>query len=255
MKQWKDIAYAPKHGERGLLDISLPDEATACPIIMVIHGGALREFSKERMAGVVAWIVEQGWGAVNINYRLLPQSSFPAPLENTLAAFHWIKAGEHEALRRQDLSRVALLGASAGGFLALTAGFLLGSPEVQSIISISGPTLPHWYDKDVDHSIRDARLLLSPIELVGPNVPPVLAVHSRNDKLVPMEESIELVGKLQGTGRSASLYLFDGPGDLHGIWRNAEEPLQLFPHIERAISAFLRRHHETVPSTEEGEVT
>jgi acetyl esterase len=247
MKQYQDIAYAPEHGEHGFLDIALPDHATGCPIVMVIHGGALREFSKERMAGIVEWIVEQGWVAVSINYRLLPQCAYPEPLEDTLDAFRWMRAGEHEGLKRQDLSRVALLGASAGGFLALAAGFLLGSFQVGAIVSISGPTLPHWYRKDAaypvqdaTHPVQDSRLLRAPIELIGPDVPPVLAVHSRNDKLVPTQESIQLVDRLHGAGRSASLYLFDGPGELHGIWRNTEEPLYLFPHIERAIADFLR---------------
>ncbi len=253
MKLYQDVSYEPEHGERGLVDIALPDEVAGSPIVMVIHGGGLREFSKERMAGIVEWIVDQGWAAVNINYRLLPQCSYPEPLEDVLAAFRWIKAGEHAALQRLDLSRVALLGASAGGFLALAAGFILGSSQVRAIVSISGPTLAHGYSKEAKRPVLDMRLLRSPIELISPDVPPVLAVHSRNDKLVPTEESIQLADSLCRAGRSASLYLFDGPGELHGIWRNTQEPLHLFPHIEQAILEFLNGRLNPTPQESEAE--
>ncbi len=242
MRQWQDIAYAPEHGERGLLNISLPDQGTACPIVMVIHGGALREFSKERMAGVVAWIVEQGWAAVNINYRMLPDHPYPASLEDTLAACRWVCEGKHKELERHDLGQVALLGASAGGFLALAAGLILGSQHVRAIVSISGPTQPGWYGQDVSREGYDPRLFCAPTELVGPDAPPILAVHSRNDKLVAPEESAAMVEGMQNAGRSARLYLFDGPGEQHGIWRNTQEPLYLFPHIEGAIADFLREN-------------
>ncbi len=238
MKLWQNIQYAPDHGVRGCLDVSTPDQASETPIVMVIHGGALREFSKERMVGIVEWVVEQGWAAVNVNYRLLPDVSFPAPLDDTLSAFRWIKTADHEALARLDRGRVALLGASAGGFLALTAGLILGMPDVRAIVSIAGPTRPNWYP-GVRDPAKDAHLYLAPVELVAPNAPPVLAVHSRNDKLVPTQESIQFVEIMRGAGRSASLYLFDGPGEQHGVWRNTTEPLHPSPDIEHEMAVFL----------------
>lgn len=244
MQVLRNIAYAAAHGERGLLDIHAPDPVGAGrrPVVVVIHGGALREHSKERMAGIVEWVASRGWVAVNINYRLLPASSYPAPLEDTLAACRWVRAGQHPALRGHDLDRVALLGASAGGFLALAAGLILGSRQVRGVVSISGPALAGRYGAGADEAARagvDPRLFLAPTQLVGPEAPPVLAVHSRNDRLVAPEESAAIVKTMQRAGRPARLHLFDGPGELHGIWRNDQEPLFLFPHIETAIADFL----------------
>lgn len=242
MIELKNISYAPEHGKLGLLDLYAPPGAINCPIVVVIHGGALREFSKERMNGIATWIAQQGWVAVNINYRLLPDCSYPAPLEDTLAACRWVREGKHKELERHDLGRVVLLGASAGGFLALAAGLILGSQHVRAIVSISGPTQPGWYGKDTTREGHDPRLFCAPTELVGPEAPPILAVHSRNDKLVAPEESAAMVEGMQSAGRSGRLYLFDGPGEQHGIWRNTQEPLYLFPHIEDAIADFLREN-------------
>jgi acetyl esterase/lipase len=69
--------------------------------------------------------MEQSWTAVNTNYRLLPDHPFPAPLQGVLRAYAWVQDANHLVLARQDTTRVALLGASAGGFLAMAAGLML----------------------------------------------------------------------------------------------------------------------------------
>ena len=239
MKLRLDIAYAPEHGEQGRLDLLLPDHASNRPIVVVIHGGGLQVFSKARVTGWAQFIVEQGWVAVNINYRLLSDAPYPAALLDVLAAYLWILETDYEDLRRQDRTRVALLGGSAGGFLAMMAGLMLGREQVRSIVSISGPALPGRYGDNLSGESLDPRLLAVPIELVSPQAPPLLATHSRNDRLVEPEESIAVVQRMREAGCWAELYLYDGPGDQHGIWRDDRLPLRLFEHVEAAIKAFL----------------
>jgi acetyl esterase/lipase len=234
-----DIPYAPEHGERGRLDLSLPDHATNRPIVVVIHGGALQEFSKERVWGWAQFIVEQGWAAANINYRLLSDAPYPAALQDVLAALRWISVTDQEDLRCQDRSRIALLGGSAGGFLAMMAGLMLGREQVRSIVSISGPAQRNRYGEESSADEVDPRMLLAPIDLVGQHAPPLLATHSRNDRLVRPEESSAIVQRMREAGCSAELHLYDGPGDLHGIWRDDGIPLRLFEHIEEVIRTFL----------------
>jgi acetyl esterase/lipase len=178
--------------------------------------------------------------AVNVNYRLLPDHPFPASLQDVLRAHAWIHNTDHPLLARQDRSRVTLLGASAGGFLAMAAGLILDNPRVQAIVSISGPaTLPRG--KGEPDQALDPRLFCAPIDLVEVDVPPFLTVHSRNDELVKPSESLAMVERLREAGNHAELYLFDGPGVQHGIWRNDRPPLRFFQHIERAIADFLHR--------------
>ena len=102
----RNIDYAPEHGERGRLDLFLPEDASNCPVVMVIHGGGLQALNKERMDGVSEFIAERGWAVVNINYRLLPIHPFPAPLEDVLRAYQWILDTNHELVCRQDRTRI-----------------------------------------------------------------------------------------------------------------------------------------------------
>jgi len=241
MQVKRDITYNSQHGERGQLDLFFPHQASNCPVVMVIHGGGFQALSKERMDGVSTFIAEQGWVVVNVNYRLLPDHPFPAPLEDVLSAYQWILDTDREDIRRQDRTRISLLGASAGAYLSMAAGFILGREQVQSIVSISGPARRRRSTEASPGAGLDPRLLRAPMELVNPEAPPLLSTHSRNDELVNPEEAVAIVEKMQENGCLAKLYMYDGPGKLHGIWRNeAEQPLRFFQHLEDAIAAFLR---------------
>ena len=237
----RNIAYAPAHGERGRLDLVLPDDASGRPVVMVVHGGGMQALSKERMDRVAEFLAERGWAAVNVNYRLLPDHPYPAALEDTLAAFEWIQATEEPGLVRQDRSRVALLGASAGGFLALMMGFLLGPERVRAIVDISGPSTRSRASEESPREGRDPRLFRAPVDLVGPDTPPLLAVHSRVDGVVDPAESTAVADRVRGAGGHATLYSYDGPDRLHGIWQVQDDPHpRLLTHIEERIAEFLR---------------
>lgn len=240
MRLITDIPYAPQHGQRGNLDLFLPDRALDRPIVIVIHGGALREFSKERVAGWGEFIAEQGYVAVNINYRLLSDAPYPAALQDVLSVFQWIQETPQEEIRNQDRQQIAILGGSAGGFLAMMAGLILGKNLVRAVVSISGPSLPDRFCGPGDDDL-DPRLLAAPVELIGPEAPPLLATHSHNDELVRPEESIAMVERMRKMERPADLYLYDGPGRLHGIWRDDRVPLRLYEHIETVIAAFFQK--------------
>ena len=243
----RNITYSAQHGERGKLDLFFPDEAPDRPIVMVIHGGGFQALSKERMDGVSTFIAEQGWVVVNVNYRLLPDNPFPAPLEDVLSAYQWILDTDREDMRRQDRTRISLLGASAGAYLAMAAGFILGRNQVKSLVSISGPARRRRSTEASPVAGLDPRLLRAPIELVTPEAPPLLSTHSRNDELVKPEEAVAIVEKMRETGCHAELYMYDGPGKLHGIWRDEEEqPLRFFLHLEDAIAKFIRKSVESV---------
>ena len=123
----------------------------------------------------------------------------------------------------------------------MMAGLMLGREQVRSIVSISGPAQRNRYGEESPADDVDLRMLSAPIELVGPHSPPLLATHSRNDQLVRPQESTAMVQRMRAAGCSAEIYLYDGPGDLHGIWRDDLVPLRLFEHIEEVIKAFLTK--------------
>jgi acetyl esterase/lipase len=193
------------------------------------------------VAGWAQFLVEQGWVAVNINYRLITQAPYPAALQDVLAAVRWIQETDQAVLCRQDRGRMALLGGSAGGFLVMMAGLILGQEQIRSIVSISGPS---QYSRSIENAVKtegtDPRMFSPPIELVGPEAPPLLCTHSRNDTLVNHQQSVAIIEKMKNAGRCAELYLYDGPNEMHGIWRDDVLPLRLFQHIEDRIASFLQ---------------
>jgi len=241
MRIKREIVYAPEHGERGQLDLHLPeDAANRPPTVVVIHGGGLQALSKERMEGVAAFVAEQGWAAVNVGYRLLPDHPFPAPLQDVLHAIRWVRETDQADLCRLDRARVALLGASAGGYLALMAGLLLGPERVRAIVSIAGPSLRSYGQGSDPAEGVNPRLFSAPIDLVRPGAPPLLCTHSRIDTVVGAEHSQVIVERMREAGAHAELYLYEGHNELHGIWREGGPPLRLVRHLEDVIAAFLR---------------
>ncbi|MFW6189610.1 MAG: alpha/beta hydrolase [Planctomycetota bacterium] len=238
METLTDVAYAPEHGREGMLDIHRPEAAENTPIVMVVHGGGLQALSKERMRNVCTFLVERGWAAVNVNYRLLPDSPFPAPLADVLDAFRWVREAEREELAGLDRRRVAAVGASAGGYLVAMMGLLLGADKLRAVVDISGPSTRRRTEQVADGC--DRRWFEPPIQLVHGDAPPFLCVHSRRDGVVDFSESERLVAALRTAGARAELHAYDGPDELHGIWTEQEAAMpRLLPELEDRIAAFL----------------
>jgi pimeloyl-ACP methyl ester carboxylesterase len=83
---------------------------------------------------------QQGWNVLVINYRGAWGSqgtfSFTHSLEDVRAALHYIKQNEVAKENRIDGERIALVGHSFGGFLALKVATL--EPSIRAVASLSG---------------------------------------------------------------------------------------------------------------------
>ena len=66
--------------------------------------------------------LEQGWAAVNVQYRLGGASLAPAAVEDSLCALRWVARNAEEY--GFDTDRLVVTGNSAGGHIALTTGML-----------------------------------------------------------------------------------------------------------------------------------
>ncbi len=102
------------------------------PGIVMIHGGGFVIGSVEaEHAGAALTAIDAGAVVVSVEYRLAPEHPYPAGLHDCYAALSFLHA-EADALG-VDPTRVALLGASAGGGLAAATALLardLGGPPV-----------------------------------------------------------------------------------------------------------------------------
>ncbi len=253
----REIPYAPEHGWRGVGDLYLPaGGAKGQPAALVIHGGGWNAMDKHGLAGIAELVSECGYAAFNINYRLLDNAPWPACGDDCLKAARFVLEAGHPAMERIDRRRLLVIGASAGGHLAMMTGLRLDSDHVRGIVSIAGPSdltrrfafpgeesaaFARRFLGEHQETARDALLAeASPLEWVRPNAPPLLCVHSSNDELVPLEQSKWIVDAYRNAGAQAQLFLFDGPGRQHGIWIDGTDPGRLRAEPTGAVTAFLQ---------------
>jgi len=254
METIEDIAYAPEHGLRGLGDLLLPEKPERAPMALCIHGGGWNAMDNYSWAGVAQLMCEQGFAAYNINYRLLDQAPWPACGDDCLRAANFFFERQHPAMKQLDPSEgLVIIGGSAGGHLAMMTGLRLPRERVRAIVSIAGPAdLLYRAERTGREFFRDTffrtsgevtdRMLLeaSPVSYVKPKSPPLLCVHSVNDKLVTIDQSRRIVEMYKGVRARAELFAFRGPGEQHGIWIEGSDPHRLLPEPANAVCTFLK---------------
>ena len=176
---------------RDLLDVYMPSEALASPVIVFLHGGGLLIGDKRQGEFVARALVPQGIGVVAPNYRLSPAVAHPAHVQDAAAAFAW--SVEHIAEYGGDPKRLYLAGHSAGAYmaalLALDDSYLrkagLSASSVRGTIAISpflyveevAPDRPKSVWGSNAASWREA----SPTRYVGVGKPPMLLVYADGD--------------------------------------------------------------------------
>lgn len=106
------------------------------PVVIYIHGGGLLWGTKEELSEEMIQLYgRNGYALFSINYRLAPETKLPEILEDIADALQWIQT-EGPKLFSINPKKVAIVGSSAGAFLALSTGTLKNKPV--AIVSFSG---------------------------------------------------------------------------------------------------------------------
>lgn len=129
-------------------DVYRSDDDTVQPVLVWIHGGALimgnREGIDRRFKSEFAG---NGCILVSIDYRLAPETKLPEIIADVEDAFRWVRE-KGPQLFHADPNRIAVAGASAGGYLTLTAGFRV-KPRPVALVPLFGygSLVADWYAK------------------------------------------------------------------------------------------------------------
>lgn len=229
----KGVEYG-RIGDRPLLlDLYVSkDLKEPAPGLVFIHGGGWSGGDRNDYRFYCTRFARRGYVVATVGYRLSGEALFPAAVQDTKCAVRWLRA--NAAANMMDPDRIAVMGGSAGGYLAMMIGYSSDVPEfegdggnpgvssrVNVVIDAYGPTdltapiaqvapqvtsfLGKSYADDPD-LFRKA----SPITYLTPDDPPTLIFQGTVDDTVPAAQSDLLAAKCKEIGVACEYVKFEG---------------------------------------------
>ncbi len=213
-----DIAYGEMARQR--LDIYRPDRpAPGAPVVVFFYGGSWQEGNKDGYRFVGQALASRGITAVIPDYRLYPEVTFPAFVEDGADAVAWTRA--HIADYGADPDNLFLAGHSAGAhiaaMLAVAPDYLKAAGVPQGAISgLIGMAGPYDFLPIVDPTLKtifapeSAWPRTQPIHFVDGREPPMLLLHGEADETVLPKNTINMADKVNASGGNARIKLYPG---------------------------------------------
>jgi acetyl esterase/lipase len=233
---YPDLVYRATGGRRVRLDLYVPEAAPSTggrPAIVAIHGGGWRGGSKKSYRPAAVRLAQHGYVVAAVDYQLSRPGapSWPVNLEDVREAVRWLR--RHARDYDIDATRIAAMGASAGGHLAALLGTFPddlpndgrrpGLPEstadtpsarVQAVVDFYGPTdlkMLHGLWPSVSgpvtlmlggapQAIPERFVAASPLSHVSRDDAPMLLIHGGKDALVPLQQSEALSRAVDAAG-------------------------------------------------------
>jgi acetyl esterase/lipase len=251
-KVYRNINYLTINDHQLLLDIYERKTEQPTPTLIYIHGGGWTQGNKPSINAFWRYLM-MGFSVVNIQYRLGGIAPAPAAVEDSLCALYWVNKNAQKY--NFDPNKIVVTGVSAGGHLALMTGMVSSpnvlikncpfavdnSPKVAAIVNWFGPTDVSELligENPKDYAIKwlngasnktEIAKLVSPINYVNKNLPPVLSIHGSEDIIVPYSQAVKLHENLTKMGVLNGLLRL--PGRKHGDFSQAEIR-QIYNNIE-----------------------
>ena len=182
---------------------------------------------------------------------MAPEFRFPQAIEDVNTAIKWVK--ENAAEYHTDVSKIALVGESAGGFLVNYAGtHETPGTKVAAVVDFYGPSdygklaelrrdHPERFDMasinrhaangggihffgacQLDEAGLAKLRTISPIAAVHKGMPPFLCIHGTKDDQVTYEQSTEFCKAIRGIGSNCELITIEDGGHGMSRWRTPE---------------------------------
>ena len=135
---------------------SVADGADQDKVILYVHGGGYvmgSAGSHRDMTGRLSQAA--GARVLSLNYRLAPEYPFPAPVDDSVAAYRWLLGQGIQA------SNIAIAGDSAGGGLALAA--LIAIRDAGEPMPAAGIGISPWVDMEGTGESMTTRAAVDPV--------------------------------------------------------------------------------------------
>jgi len=225
-------------GFKPYFETYLQDDGITHGAVIVLPGGGYAGRADYEGEPVANRFTTFGFHAFTLQYRVKP-AVYPAPMEDVFHTIEFLRS--HAVEWRIKPDKIALLGFSAGGHLACSAGILWKKPQERPDATIlcypviSGVTKPNLGSFSNLLNGDTARYPEFSWELrVQPDTPPSFIWHTAADKSVPVLNSLRYAEVLQDKGIPFELHVF--PRGEHGLalGRNTAIPeVQVWPELCR----------------------
>lgn len=226
------------------------------PAVVYVHGGPGGQIRK-KYNELIQYLINHGYAVLGINYRGSSGygKTFKAadnrrhgrePLWDCVAAKKYLASLDYI-----DMSKVAIIGGSYGGYMVLAAlafqplEFAAGvdmfgtsnwARTIESFAPYWRPHLKGLYEKIGDPGLdREALRAVSPLFHTQSIVKPLMVLHSENDPRVPRCESDDLVRAIEKNNGTVEYLVFEEEG--HGLAKRKNKI-----HAYERILSFLDRH-------------
>jgi acetyl esterase/lipase len=226
------VTHATVNGRALALDVYLPRQRPATPgrPLLVVHGGFWGAGDKGEAPIASRRLADLGFTVFDVQYRVSPQPNWQTATGDVKCAIGWVKQHATTPEWNVDPARLAVLGRSAGGHLALMAAYAPTDPElpascevtdtsVDAVVSLYAPTDLSWgYKYPANRWVSDSRAkmraflgggpdeigdryrALSPLERVTTKAPRTLLAHGGRDQFVPHGHMGLLAARLRAMG-------------------------------------------------------
>jgi acetyl esterase/lipase len=203
------------------------DRPNGTAVIVCPGGGYVRLSTQREGEQYAAWLGTLGITSFVLKYRM-QEFGHPAPLRDVLRAVRIVRSRAARYHIRPD--RIGVMGSSAGGHLAASAGTLFDHPLGRTgaeldkvsarpdflmlmypVITMEAPAVHAGSRKALlgaNPTAEDVQLM-SVEKQVTAATPPTLLIHTQEDQTVPVENSILFYQALTRAKVPAEMYLFE----------------------------------------------
>ncbi|QQL50219.1 alpha/beta hydrolase [Mucilaginibacter ginkgonis] len=214
------------------LKIYTPKSTGPYPVIVYYHGGGF-VIANINVYNASSQMLAEKMGAVviSVGYRLAPENKFPTAHNDAFAAYQW--AVNNASSLHGDARKIALVGESAGGNLAVNTAIMARDKKIQlpvgivAVYPIAGADMNTesyqkyanakpldkpmmmWFSKTYLNNMaeaKDPRINLVAANLKG--LPPTTIINAELDPL--QTDGANLADKLKAAGVSTDHKVFDG---------------------------------------------
>lgn len=231
------------------MDLLVPQVNKLMPAVIFVTGGGFISANRARMPQLRMKLAEAGYVVASINYRTVPNATFPQPIEDVKSAVRYLKANSHKF--SIDPNQIAIIGDSAGGYLTAFAAVTNGSNyfnvgenlnqsseiiaavDLYGIVDISSVgNFPQMFQSLNGVPVEAT----NPINYITKDSAPMLLMHGTADSIVSPKQTDDLFQALKAAGVEAERYLISNANHADDYWQQDEVFEIIIEFLDRYVT-------------------